>query len=56
MESTVPLRLGRVKPQSLNCDQPETVVRGRARKHDGNWLVTLFLANAQRGEADRSEA
>jgi hypothetical protein len=28
------------------------VVRGRARKHDGNWLVFLFLENRQ-SEPDR---
>ncbi|TDE34181.1 DISARM system helicase DrmA [Actinomadura sp. 6K520] len=53
---TVPLRSGKVKAASLTGDQPEIVVRGRVRKHDGNWLVTLFLVNAQRGDVGRSEA
>jgi hypothetical protein len=27
--------------------QPDVVVRGRARKLDGRWLVSLFLENRQ---------
>ncbi|GGV44143.1 helicase [Actinomadura cremea] len=53
---TLPLRSGKVKPQPLTDDQPEIVVRGRVRKHDGNWLVTLFLVNAQRGDVSRGDA
>lgn len=53
---TVPLRSGKVKAASFTGDQPEIVVRGRVRKHDGNWLVTLFLVNAQRGDVGRGEA
>ncbi len=43
-------------PWSLRGEQPEIVVRGRVRKHDGNWLVTLFLVNAQQGDVGRSDA
>ncbi|MEV4251555.1 DISARM system helicase DrmA [Spirillospora sp. NPDC049652] len=52
---TIPLRSGKVNAQPLTEDQPEIVVRGRVRKHDGNWLVTLFLVNAQRGDVGRGE-
>ena len=46
---TVRLRLaeGLLTPQPPDPDQPDVVVRGRARKHDGNWLVSLFLENHQ---------
>ncbi|MGH3437320.1 MAG: DISARM system helicase DrmA [Pseudonocardiaceae bacterium] len=46
---TVPLRLaeGLLPPQAPDPDQPDVVVRGRARRHNGNWLVSLFLENRQ---------
>ena len=46
---TVRLRLaeGLLTPQAPDSDQPDVVVRGRVRKHDGNWLVSLFLENRQ---------
>lgn len=53
--ATIPLRSGEVKPTSLTDDQLEVVVRGRIRKHEGNWLITLFLVNAQRGEMNNNE-
>ncbi len=51
---TVRLRLveGLLDRQAPDPDQPDVVVRGRARKHDGNWLVSLFLENGQ-SEPDR---
>ncbi|MGC1731139.1 MAG: hypothetical protein WA731_00485, partial [Pseudonocardiaceae bacterium] len=51
---TVRLRLaeGLLDPQAPDPDQPDVVVRGRARKHNGNWLVSLFLENRQ-SEPDR---
>ncbi len=49
---TVRLRLaeGFLDPQAPDPDQPDVVVRGR--KHNGNWLVSLFLENRQ-SELDR---
>lgn len=46
---TVPLRLaeGLLGSQAPDPEQPDVVVRGRARKHNGNWLVSLFLENRQ---------
>lgn len=46
---TVPLRLveGLLPPQAPDPDQPDVVVRGRVRRHNGNWLVSLFLENRQ---------
>jgi hypothetical protein len=43
----ITLKSGDLGPVSLSPDQPEVVVRGRARKHEGIWLVTLFLVNGQ---------
>ena len=34
-------------PEQLNSEHPQVVLRGRARRHDGHWLVSLFLVNAQ---------
>jgi hypothetical protein len=53
--ATIPLRSGEVPPTQLTDKQPEIVVRGRIRKHDGGWLVTLFLVNAQRGEMRQND-
>ncbi len=46
---TVSLRLaeGPLPPQAPDPEQPDVVVRGRARKHEGHWLVSLFLENRQ---------
>jgi hypothetical protein len=51
---TVRLRLteGLLDPQAPVPDQPDAVVRGHARKHNGNWLVSLFRENRQ-SEPDR---
>lgn len=48
MEGTVsiPLRDGIIAGVVANAEQPEVVVRGRIRRHEGNWLVSLFLENA----------
>jgi hypothetical protein len=46
--TSIVLREGDLVPEKpLNADHPQVVVRGRARRHDGNWLVSLFLVNAQ---------
>ncbi len=44
---TISIKSGDLRPVRLSPDQPEVVVRGRARKHNGNWLVSLFLVNGQ---------
>ena len=46
-QATVTLHEGDIEPQKLNDDYPGVLLRGRARRHDGNWLVSLFLVNAQ---------
>ena len=38
---------GELGPQQLNSEYPQVLLRGRARRHEGNWLVSLFLVNAQ---------
>ncbi|WP_440104359.1 hypothetical protein [Streptosporangium sp. H16] len=38
------LREGRLGPERMPCDE-HVVVRGRARRHDGGWLVSVFLVN-----------
>ena len=45
--ATVTLTEGGLGPEQLNAEYPQVVLRGRARRHDGNWLVSLFLVNAQ---------
>jgi Helicase conserved C-terminal domain len=44
---TVALNEGDIEPTRLSDEYPEVLLRGRARRHDGNWLVSLFLVNAQ---------
>ncbi len=38
---------GELGPQQLTSEHPQVLLRGRARRHDGNWLVSLFIVNAQ---------
>ncbi|MFJ1731266.1 DISARM system helicase DrmA [Streptomyces sp. NPDC088254] len=45
---TVKLVEGKLAPQAVHVrDFPHIVVRGRARLHEGSWLVSLFLVNGQ---------
>jgi hypothetical protein len=41
------LREGEFGPVAADPEQAEVVVRGRVRRHDDDWLVTLFLVNGQ---------
>ncbi len=43
----VQLAEGLLLPLAPDPDQPDVVVRGRARRHNGNWLVSVFLENGQ---------
>lgn len=43
----IPLSEGDVGPVAADPSQPDVVVRGRVRRLDGDWVVTLFLVNAQ---------
>lgn len=43
----VPLVEGDIAPIAADAEQPEVVVRGRARRLDGDWVVSLFLVNSQ---------
>ncbi|MDX5457482.1 DISARM system helicase DrmA [Micromonospora tulbaghiae] len=36
---------GEIKPFPIDAEQPEVMVRGRVRRHDGQWIVSLFLVN-----------
>lgn len=45
--TTITLTEGELAPCSLHPDYPKVVVRGRALRHDGNWLVSMFIVNAQ---------
>jgi hypothetical protein len=45
--AAIVLAEGELGPYRLNDDHPHVVVRGRARRHEGNWLVSVFLVNAQ---------
>jgi hypothetical protein len=55
---TVRLRLaeGLLAPQAPGPEQPDVVVRGRCRRHNGNWLVSLFLENRQSEPSRRRHA
>ena len=44
---TVPLVEGDVASMAADPSQPDVVVRGRVRQLDGDWVVSLFLVNAQ---------
>ncbi|MEU6761592.1 DISARM system helicase DrmA [Streptomyces sp. NPDC046853] len=47
---TVPVKLveGKLSVQPVHAkDFPHVFVRGRARRHEGSWLVSLFLVNGQ---------
>ncbi|MEU1050760.1 DISARM system helicase DrmA [Streptomyces sp. NPDC005897] len=45
---TVKLVEGKLSAQPVHTkDFPHIVVRGRARRHEGAWLVSLFLVNGQ---------
>ncbi|MGH3857235.1 MAG: hypothetical protein ACRDR6_27880, partial [Pseudonocardiaceae bacterium] len=43
----VQLAGGPLPPLVPDPEQPDVVVRGRARRHNGNWLVSVFLENGQ---------
>jgi hypothetical protein len=45
----VPIDLaeGELGPLPSSSSTPEVVLRGRARRHDNYWLVTLFIVNGQ---------
>lgn len=43
----IDLAEGDIPAQPADATQPDVVIRGRARKLDGDWVVSLFLVNAQ---------
>jgi len=45
--AAVPLDVGMIGPIVIDPEQPEVVIRGRTRRTEGEWLVTLFLVNGQ---------
>ncbi|QMU74134.1 hypothetical protein GXP74_30000 [Streptacidiphilus sp. P02-A3a] len=53
---SVPVKLveGRVEPVVLDHDDPKVVLRGRVRRYQDDWLVTLFLVNGT--ETDSNSA
>lgn len=55
-QGTVILREGELAVQELNPDYPHVVLRGRARRYHGDWLVSLFLVNAQQKPQGRGDA
>jgi hypothetical protein len=38
---------GALDDHQLKAEHPYVVVRGRARRHEGNWLISIFLVNTQ---------
>jgi hypothetical protein len=55
-QATVTLTKGELAVQELNAEYPHVVLRGRARRHHGDWLVSLFLVNAQQKPSGRGDA
>ncbi|MDG4807227.1 DISARM system helicase DrmA [Micromonospora sp. WMMD1120] len=49
----VQLTEGSLRTEPIDPTQPAVVVRGRARRLDGQWLVSLFLENRQPAPAKR---
>ncbi|MFC4108639.1 DISARM system helicase DrmA [Micromonospora zhanjiangensis] len=52
----VQLHEGQLTPEPVDRTQPRIVLRGRARRHDGQWLVSLFLENRQPNPKKRDAA
>jgi hypothetical protein len=52
----LPITDGLFAAVSPDADQPEVVIRGRARPHHGAWLVSLFLENQQPQPQGRAAA
>jgi len=53
----IPLAEADFGPESIDGEQPDVVVRGRVRRLNGDWLVSLFLVNGQaQPERSRDEA
>jgi hypothetical protein len=48
---TISLREGNLREWSPDAENPQVVMRGRVRRRDDHWSVTLFLSNEQ--EEDR---
>jgi hypothetical protein len=44
---TIAITEGMLATVPVDLEQPEVVVRGLARRHEGDWLVTLFIVNGQ---------
>ncbi|GAA1882099.1 DISARM system helicase DrmA [Streptantibioticus ferralitis] len=45
---------GVIEPRAVLAEEfPGVVVRGRARRHQGDWLVSLFLVNGQEAKSSR---
>jgi hypothetical protein len=51
---TIELTAGLLEPRQVDEDDPDVVVRGRARRLGTVWLVTLFLENRQPASPKRS--
>jgi len=44
------LRPGTIQPWIVSPEQPDVFVQGIVRQYAGDWIVTLFLVNNQRGQ------
>lgn len=49
----IDLAQGDIQARPADPTQPDVVIRGRARKLDGDWVVSLFLVNAQQSASRR---
>ncbi|HZQ06526.1 MAG TPA: DISARM system helicase DrmA, partial [Anaerolineae bacterium] len=43
----IPLRVGRIEPWAIDENYPQVFVEGLIRQIDHEWIVTLYLVNAQ---------
>jgi hypothetical protein len=51
----IPLQEGKITPWSPSDEQPEVLVEGKIRPSGGDWIVSLFLVNAQDEPATRKD-
>lgn len=54
---TVRVRLaeGLIDPLPVDPEHPHVVVRGRCRRHEGDWLVSLYVENGQSQPASKRD-
>ncbi len=52
----ISLREGNITPKPLDSESPDVVIRGRIRKRDHGFVITLFLVNGQEESSPKDPA